>query len=37
MLQIVLKFTLPRIKQATNEVIEDLPLFINYFNSNKCF
>ena len=30
MLQIVLQYTLPRMKQATNEVSEDLPLFINY-------
>ena len=29
MLQIVLQYTLPRMKQATNEVSEDLPLFIN--------
>jgi len=28
MLQIVLEYTLPRIKQATDEVSEDLPLFI---------
>ena len=28
MLQISLKYTLPRMKQATNEVSEDLPLFI---------
>ena len=28
MLQIVLQYTLPRIKQANNEVSEDLPLFI---------
>ena len=28
MLQIALQFTLPRIKQATNEVSEDLPLFV---------
>ena len=28
MLQIALQFTLPRMKQATNEVSEDLPLFI---------
>ncbi len=26
MLQIVLQYTLPRMKQATNEVSEDLPL-----------
>ena len=26
---IALQFTLPRIKQATNEVIEDLPLFVD--------
>ena len=29
MRQIVLQYTLPRMKQATNEVSEDLPLFIN--------
>jgi hypothetical protein len=28
MLQIVLQYTFPRMKQATNEVSEDLPLFI---------
>ena len=28
MLQIVLQYTLPRMKQTTNEVSEDLPLFI---------
>ena len=28
MLQIVLQYTLPKMKQATNEVSEDLPLFI---------
>jgi len=28
MLQIVLQYTLPRMRQATNEVNEDLPLFI---------
>ena len=28
MLQIVLQYTLQRMKQATNEVSEDLPLFI---------
>ena len=28
MLQIVLQYTLPRMKQATNELSEDLPLFI---------
>ena len=28
MLQIVLQYTLRRMKQATNEVSEDLPLFI---------
>ena len=28
MLQIALQYTLPRMKQATNEVSEDLPLFI---------
>jgi len=26
---LVLQYTLPRMKQATNEVSEDLPLFIN--------
>ena len=26
--QIALQYTLPRIKQATNEVSEDLPLFV---------
>jgi hypothetical protein len=29
MLQVALQYTLPRIKQATNEVNLDLPLFIN--------
>ena len=29
MLQVALQYTLPRMKQATNEVSEDLPLFIN--------
>ena len=29
MLQTFLQYTLPRMKQATNEVCEDLPLFIN--------
>ena len=29
MLQIVLQFTLPRMKQSTNEVRKDLPLFID--------
>jgi hypothetical protein len=29
MLQIALQYTLPRMKQATNEVNDDLPLFIN--------
>ena len=29
MLQIVLQYTLPRMKQATNEVSEDLPLFVH--------
>jgi hypothetical protein len=29
MLQIALQYTLSRMKQATNEVSEDLPLFIN--------
>ena len=28
MLQIALQYTLPRMKQATNEVSENLPLFI---------
>ena len=28
MLQIALQYTLPRIKQSTNEMSEDLPLFI---------
>ena len=28
MLQIALQYTLPRMKQATNEVREDLPLFV---------
>jgi hypothetical protein len=28
MLQIALQYTLPRMKQATNEMSEDLPLFI---------
>ena len=28
MLQIVLQYTLPRMKQATNDVNEDLPLFV---------
>ena len=28
MLQITLQYTLPRMKQATNEVSEDLPLFV---------
>ena len=28
MLQIVFQYTLPRMKQATNEVSEDLPLFV---------
>ena len=28
MLQIALQYTLPRMKQATNEVSDDLPLFI---------
>ncbi len=28
MLQIVLQYTLPRMKQATSEVGEDLPLFV---------
>ena len=29
MLQIALQYTLPRMKQTTNEVSEDLPLFID--------
>ena len=29
MLQVALQYTLPRMKQATNEVNVDLPLFIN--------
>ena len=29
MLQIALQYTLPRMKQATNEVREDLPLFLD--------
>ena len=29
MLQIALQYTLPRMKQATNEVSEDLPLFVS--------
>ena len=29
MLQISLQYTLPKLKQATNEVSEDLPLFID--------
>ena len=29
MLQIVLQYTLPIMKQTTNEVSEDLPIFIN--------
>jgi hypothetical protein len=29
MLRIALQYTLPRMKQATNEVSEDLPLFID--------
>jgi len=29
MLQIALQYTLPRMKQATNEVSLDLPLFVN--------
>ena len=28
MLQIALQYTIPRMKQATNEVSDDLPLFI---------
>ena len=28
-LQIALQYTLPRMKQATNEVREDLPLFLD--------
>ena len=29
MLQIALQYTLPRMKQATNEVSVDLPLFVS--------
>ena len=29
MLQIVLQYTLPKMKQATNKVGEDLPLFLD--------
>jgi len=29
MLQIALQYTLPRMKQATYEVSEDVPLFVN--------
>ena len=29
MLQIALQYILPRMKQATNEVSEDLPLFVS--------
>jgi len=29
MLQVALQYTLPRMKQATNEVREDLPLFLD--------
>ena len=29
MLQIALQYTLPRMKQASNEVREDLPLFLD--------
>ena len=32
-LQIALQYTLPRMKQATNEVSEDLPLFIKWQSS----
>ena len=35
MLQIALQYTLPRMKQATNEVSEDLPLFINQVLEEK--
>ena len=34
MLQIALQYTLPRMKQATNDVNEDLPLFINLVQKN---
>ena len=40
MLQIVLQYALSRMKQATNKVSEDLPLFINKFRKKKnelCF
>ena len=30
-----LQYTLPRMKQATNEVSEDLPLFVHYFLEEK--
>ena len=32
MLQIALLHTLPRMKQATNDVSEDLPLFSNFLD-----
>ena len=32
MLQIALQYTLPRMKQATNDVSEDLPLFSNFLD-----
>ena len=35
MLQIALQYTLPRMKQATNEVSEDLPLFIRVSSGRK--
>ena len=35
MLQIVLQYTLPRMKQATNELTEDFPLFINKVHKEK--
>ena len=33
MLQIALQYTLPRMKQVTNEVSEDLPLFVKWQSS----
>ena len=35
MLQITLQYTLPRMKQATNEVSEDLPLFLDLVQEEK--
>ena len=32
MLQIALQFNLPRMKQATNEVSKDSPLFVQFWN-----